>query len=866
MIATTENAGGYSVVANLIKQTENGFEIPLSINRNESFYGQAIHDLIVKVDYETSERLHVKIYDTEQKQVQVPDSPLGLARPPAQSNGGNRRKKTTGNYKFTYTNDPQFGFQVSRQSDNAILFDTSRLPLIFEDQYLEISTHLPDTNIYGFGETIATYRRTHNVTTLWPRDAHDKYQNMYGAQSFYMDIRPNGTASGTFLLNAHGMDIVTTAERITYKAIGGVLDFYFFVPNDGQPNSVVQAYTTLVGKPMMPSLWMLGYQNCRYKYPDIDHVEQVVRLHKENSIPLETQWIDIDYMDAWRDFTFDPVHFPQDRMVQFSDHLHSNSQKLVVMVDPAIAVDDNYPPYTRGQELGVFIQSADGTEYKGLVWPGYTAFPDWWHPNITDYWHTLIIDWMQLLKLDGLWIDMNEPSSFCLGSCGSLGEPQPTVSPWMNNLTEQRRLHTLQENALNAMPTLEGETRNLLYPKYVINNGFGNISEKTVATNAKHYGNVSHYDLHNLYGHAEGYITREAIKKYNSSTRPFLLSRSTFAGSGQYMGHWTGDIMSSWDDLKTSVADVLNFQMYGISYSGADICGFVGNTTEELCTRWQSLGAFYPFARNHNGEGTIDQEPYLWASTAEATRRALAVRYALLPYLYTLFEESHRLGTGVWRPLIFEYPQYAADFAENDQQFLIGTDILVSPVLTQGERHVQAQFPPGLWYDWYDYTLINSTSTDATPLDAQLTHIPVHIRGGAVVATKAPKLLVTETYATAFHLLIALDQKQQAYGRLYIDDGHSLEPTLKSNVNFIFTNNTLVINGQFGYLDAESIGNIIILHGGRDDSSNMSWSKATVIRNNNSEKVFDATTYDTHVTFVTDGSLSLTQGYSIKFQ
>ncbi|KAL7312261.1 hypothetical protein PS15m_008044 [Mucor circinelloides] len=836
----------------------------LILKRNVSFYGQAIHDLIVKVDYETSERIHVKIYDKEQKQVQVPDSPLGLVRPPTQNTGGNRRKKTTGNYEFKHTNDPHFGFQITRKSDNAILFDTMNLPLIFEDQYLEISTRLPDTNIYGIGETITPFRRTHNVTTLWPRDAHDKYQNMYGAQPFYMDIRNNGTASGTFLLNAHGMDIVTTEDRITYKAIGGVLDFYFFVPNDGLPNSVVQAYTTLVGKPMMPSLWMLGYQNCRYKYPDIDHVEQVVRLHKEHNIPLETQWIDIDYMDAWKDFTFDSVHFPRERMIQFSDILHANSQKFVVMVDPAIAVDDNYPPYVRGQELGVFIQNPDGTEYKGLVWPGYTAFPDWWHPNVTDYWHALIVDWMNLLKLDGLWIDMNEPSSFCLGSCGSLGEPNPTVSPWMNNLTEQLRLHTLQESALNAMPTPQGETRDLLYPAYIINNGAGNLSEKTLAMHARHYGNISHYDLHNLYGHAEGYITREAIKRYNSSTRPFLLSRSTFAGSGQYMGHWTGDIMSSWDDLKTSVADVLSFQMYGISYSGADICGFVGNTTEELCTRWQSLGAFYPFARNHNGEGTIDQEPYLWESTAEATRRALSVRYALLPYFYTLFEESHRLGTGVWRPLIFEYPQFAADLADNDQQFLVGTDILVSPVLTQGESSVHAQFPPGLWYDWYNYTLINSTSAKAVQIiDAQLTHIPVHIRGGAVMATKSPRQLVTETYATAFHLLIALDQKQQAYGRLYTDDGHSLEPDRKSNVNFIFVNNTLVINGQFGYLDAESIGNITILHGGQDGAS---YSKATVFVNNTPGKVFNVTAYDTHVTVVTDGSLSLVQGYSIKFQ
>lgn len=330
------------------------------------------------------------------------------------------------------------------------------------------------------------------------------------------------------------------------------------------------------------------------------------------------------------------------------------------------------------------------------------------------------------------------------------------------------------------------------------------------------------------------------------------------------MGHWTGDIVSSWDDLKTSVADILNFQMYGISYSGADICGFVGNTTEELCARWQSLGAFYPFARNHNGEGTISQEPYLWSSTAEATRLALAVRYALLPYFYTLFEESNRLGTGVWRPLVFEYSQFAADFADNDQQFLVGTDILVSPVLTEGDTSVSAQFPPGLWYDWYDYSLLNSTNTDTIQLDVQITHIPVHIRGGSIVVTKSPKLLVKETYATAFNLIIALDEKQQSYGRLYIDDGHSLEPILKSNINFIFTNNTLVINGQFGYRDTESLGNITILHGGQEE---IAYSKAIVIMNNNADKAFNvALTTNNYAVIATYGSLSLIQPFSIKFQ
>jgi alpha-glucosidase len=415
-------------------------------------------------------------------------------------------------YEFKYATNPSFSFQVIRKSDGATLFDTTDFPLVFEDQYLEISTHISDTsNIYGFGEVLAPFKRsTKNVTTLFARDAHDEYQNMYGTQPFYMDIRNTGAAHGTFLLNAHGMDIITAEDRITYKAIGGILDFYFFMPQDAKPNSVVQAYTTVIGKPIMPALWMLGYQNCRYNYKNIDHVEEVVKKYKENDIPLEVQWVDIDYMDRRRDFTFDPVKFPQDRMIGLSNMLHDQGQRFVVMVDPAIAVNETYAPYTRGQDLDVFVKNADGSEYQGQVWPGYTTFPDWWHPNITEYWQKEIVDWMNLLKLDGIWIDMNEPTSFCLGSCGSLNDSaKPSAEPWFNSESEQLRLHALQEAALNEMSLPPGETRNLLYPSYTINNGAGNLSEKTIPMTVQHYGNISHYDLHNLYGHAEGYVTRK---------------------------------------------------------------------------------------------------------------------------------------------------------------------------------------------------------------------------------------------------------------------------------------------------------------------------------------------------------------------
>ena len=219
-------------------------------------------------------------------------------------------------------------------------------------------------------------------------------------------------------------------------------------------------------------------------------------------------------------------------------------------------------------------------------------------------------------------------------------------------------------------------------------------------------------------------------------------------------------------------------------------------------------------------KGAISQEPYQWESTAEASRKALGVRYTLLPYLYTLFEESNRLGTGVWRPLVFEYPEINS-YLTNDEQALIGTDILLTPVLTENAVSVEGQFPPGhSWYDWYTYERITTTSSSDKEeewimLDAPLTHIPVHIRGGSILPLKDPKIVVQDTYASPYTLLIALDEKQVANGRLYIDDGHSVEQPTVSNIIFKMDEKKQILNvdGIFDYSQAEKLDTIKIIGG-----------------------------------------------------
>ncbi|KAI9319951.1 alpha glucosidase [Dichotomocladium elegans] len=813
----SSTAPGYQAIGPATK-TRTGFTVPLKLKHERAqegldLYGRTIRDLVFSVAYETSERLHVKIADKHQNQVPVPDSRLGMPRPILTHQPKQR------NYRIYYTEDT-FGFKVVREKDDAVIFDTTSYPLVFEDQYLEISTSVPaSTNLYGFGETtLPTFRRdtVKNVTAIYARDAACPfYENVYGAHPFYMEIR-DGKAHGALLLNVHGQDVITTEGRITWKIIGGVLDFYFFLPDDNKPNSVLRSYTDLIGKPTMISHWMLGFNQCRWGYKNIQEVEDIVQSFKDHKIPLETVWIDIDYMDTYRDFTLDPVNFPEDRVLALNKRLHDNKQRMVVMVDVAKVYASDYPPFVRGEEMNVWLRNPDDSYYVGQVWPGYSVYPDWFHPNASAYWVHEIDAWMSRLDLDGLWVDMNEPATFCLGSCGTgLKDVTPeSYEPWTLPQARQEELAIQQQAALEAMAKkIEDDNRNLLYPKYAIHYGYGNLSVKTAATIAKHHGGIYHYDVHSLYGHSECVNTNEAMVKRNNTERPFLLTRSSFVGSGQYAGHWTGDNSATWDYLSSSIAEIFNSQMFGMTFSGSDICGFYNNATEQLCTRWQELGSFYPFARNHNAKGYISQAPYVWNSTAEATRIALSIRYALLPYYYTLFDESHRMGTGVWRPLIFEYPSINA-FADNHRQILVGTDILVSPVLKENATTVEdAQFPPGLWYSWYTSdVVVHGPQTRGVTLDAPLTHIPVHVRGGSIVPIKRdPRLLVDDTYASPYALLVALDSEGSAAGRLYIDDGHSINQPAVSNITFTFEHNVLRANGQFEYARAEALETIKII-------------------------------------------------------
>lgn len=728
-------------VYNMVSMTPapHGYTAMLQASSPDGVFGPAVQQLRVEITFESADRCHIKITDAHKARWEVPEDVLPT---PGVDPEVDRQRL---NYALSYTWSPA-SLAVTRLADGAVLFNSSSLA--FEEQFVQLSTPLagPNANVYGLGEHVKRFRldTNHHSYTLWAADVPTPVdQNLYGSHPFLLELRPNGNAHGVFLRNSNGMDVVLGGGAATFKAVGGVLDLYVLA--GPAPELVVRQYHAVIGRPYLPPFWTLGFHQCKYGYPNIGWLKDVVAQFKAHAIPLDTIYSDIDYMYQFEDFTFDPERYPVHEVRAFVDQLHRDGQRYVTIVDPGIHTRPGYAPYEEGLRDGIFITTRDGvTPFVGTVWPGPTVFPDFLHPKAEQYWERQFASFFDAVPVDGIWIDMNEISNFGDGAADA------------------------------AAPRARPGAADVNNPPYRINNfnWRAPLNTKTLAMDALHYGNVTEYDAHNLYGLTEAIATRRVLeRRYNR--RAFVLSRSTFPGAGAHASHWLGDNYATWESMRYSIAGVLDFNLFGIPLVGPDVCGFIGETSEELCARWTALGSFYPFSRNHADINSKPQEPYVWETVARAARKTLAARYSLLPYLYTQLADVAARGGTFARALFFEFPLDANTYAI-DQQFLLGPALLVSPVLHEGATAVTAYFPYARWYSFWNGSELAGapgTRTLETPLD----HIQLHVRGGHVVPLQAPALTTEATRRNPFKLLVALDRDGLAAGRLFWDDGESLD-------------------------------------------------------------------------------------------
>jgi alpha-glucosidase len=567
-------------------------------------------------------------------------------------------------------------------------------------------------------------------------------------------------------------------------------------------------------------------------------------------------------------FSLDPERFQLERVQEYVDYLHAHDQKYVVMVDPAVAYAE-YPPFERGAEDDVFMLRADGSIWQGVVWPGVVAFPDWFAPNIGKYWNTEFEKFFSPqggVDIDALWIDMNEPSNFpCNFPCdpksrekssnpfGAAEDYPPKPPPVRDpprplpgfscafqppgtkgcfNYTHPARKRGEQRAMLSddadLLPRREASDkkglpgRDLLFPKYAIHNAQaykpswnadrGGISNKTLNTDLIHRNGLAEYDTHNLYGTMMSSASRDALLHRRPGLRPMIITRSTFPGAGRQVGKWLGDNVSSWDKYRASIRTMLAFSaVYQMPVVGSDVCGFVGNTTEQLCARWASLGAFAPFYRNHNDFAGVPQEFYRWASVAESARKAIGVRYRLLDYIYTALRRAAADGTPIASPLFFAYPDDAETFAL-ELQYLYGPALMVAPVTQENATSVRVYFPDDVFYDWYSHEVVDARGAAKTVDGQGWTDIPLYVRGGSVLPVRAAGGMTTAEVRTRdFEILVAPGADGTARGELYVDDGVSLEQEGVTLLEFTYAGGVLTAEGRCDFAVGVKIGKVTVM-------------------------------------------------------
>jgi alpha-glucosidase len=501
------------------------------------------------------------------------------------------------------------------------------------------------TSLYGTGEVAGPLLRNGFVTEVWAKQPFrieddgtavpnydERSKSLYQAHPWVLAVRGDGSAFGVLADTTYRLGIdLRDGIRLTCAQ-----PFPVIVIEGTSPQEVVQRLAALTGRIGLPPHWALGYQQCRFSYFPDARVRELAREFRKRSIPCDVIWIDIHYMDEYKVFTFDPEGFPDPAGT--NEYLHEFGFKSVWILDPAVKAEAGYDVYDEGVSEGHFLCDVEGDEHRSWTWPGDAAFPDYTRPETRAWWTRRTTEFLEH-GMDGVWVDLNEPSP---------------ILPHGAELPEDLR-----------------------------HRGGDDIAPG------------SHAQYHNVYGLLMAKATDQAMRASQPERRPFVLSRSNYLGGQRYAATWTGDNVSSWKHLHWSVPMVLNLGLSGQPFSGPDIGGFAGTPSPELFAHWMGLGAFLPFCRTHNAlEG--DQEPWSFGRAAEnVSRVALARRYRLLPYLYTAFREAAATGLPVARPLFFAAP---ADLSlrDEDHAFLLGGDVMVQPRLLEDEEH-DFQLPAGEW-------------------------------------------------------------------------------------------------------------------------------------------------------------------------
>jgi alpha-glucosidase len=564
---------------------------------------------------------------------------------------------------------------------------------------------------YGLGDKATELNLKGKRLENWVTDQYafdrDK-EPLYKAIPFYIGLH-HGISYGVFFDNTFKsfFDFCHEKRNVTsFWADGGEMNYYFFY--GPKMSEVIKNYTHLTGKPEMPPLWALGFHQCKWSYYPEARVKEVAAEFRKRQIPCDGIYLDIDYMEGYRCFTWNKEYFPDPkRMVS---ELTADGFKTIAIIDPGIKIDPENSVYQEALEKDYFCKRADGPYMKGKVWPGECNFPDYTKPEVRTWWAGLFKELISEIGIKGIWNDMNEP-------------------------------------AVMEVPT------------------------KTFPLDVRHDydGNpCSHRKAHNVYGTQMARATYEGVKKYSYPKRPFVITRAAYSGAQRYCSTWTGDNQATWEHLWIANMQMQRMAMSGFSFCGSDVGGFAYQPTPELFARWVQLGTFHPFCRVHSSGDHGDQEPWSFGEeVAQVVKKFVEIRYQLLPYIYTMFYKYVNDGDPMLKPLVY-FDQSDTQTYYRAEEFIFGSQILVCPIHEPNAKGRRMYLPKGEWYNFWTNKL--EIGQREFWIDVAFDEMPIFVKAGAIIPKYPIQQYVGEKEITEVTLDVYFKLGKEK--SLFYDDAH----------------------------------------------------------------------------------------------
>lgn len=605
--------------------------------------------------------------------------------------------------------------------------------------------------VYGLGEQVRGINKRGWRYVNWNFDNphhQEDTKSLYGSHNFLViKGTDSGRLFGVFFDYAGKItfDIgYTRRDKMLVHPESMDLDVYIIEEPDIK--SIVKAFRKIIGKSYLPPLWAFGYGQSRWGYKNEEDIREVQSKYEELGIPLDSIYMDIDYMDNYKDFTVDSSRFPD--LAALDSDMKDKGVHLVPIIDAGVKIEEGYDVYEEGVAKGYFCKNPDGSDFVGAVWPGLVHFPDFMKPEARE-WFGGKYEKLTSLGIDGFWNDMNEPAIF--------------YTP-------------------DVLDSTLGEISKLTKGDVGIKEYFG-FTDMVAGLN----GNEGYYDkfchdidgqlichrkIHNLYGMNMTRSAFEALKKINPDKRTLFFSRSSYVGAHRYGGIWQGDNKSWWSHILMGMQQLPALNMAGFLFIGSDVGGFGSDTTEDLMMRWLQFAMFTPLMRNHSADGTRRQELYQFSNVKELGKM-IEIRYSLIPYLYSEFLKAYRDDLMMFRPLAFDF-EGDEDVSVVEDQLLIGDELMIAPIYKQNAKGRYVYLPE-------DMMLVRMRSTEDYETEvmtqghhyvkADLNELIFFIRKGKAVPMCKPCMNTTLIDMTTIKLVGFEGSSYELYG----DDGISMD-------------------------------------------------------------------------------------------